>query len=90
VLHYLAYRSHLLPYGSDMTANFYGAMCAWAVCFLVTAGVSRMTRRKPVAELEGFVYQSNPKPESRVKMKGAWIFAGLVTLGLIILNWLFY
>jgi len=36
--HYLAYNRHWLPYGSDMSANFYGAACGWAVCFVVTCG----------------------------------------------------
>ena len=90
VIHYVAYRSHLLPYGSDMTANFYGAMCAWVVCFVVTVGVSLATRRKPAEALEGLVYQSRPKPESTMNMKGVWIFAGLVAAALVVLNWVFY
>jgi solute:Na+ symporter, SSS family len=47
LLHYIAYHFHWLPYGSDMTANFYGALCAWCVCFLVTAAVSAVTTQSP-------------------------------------------
>jgi len=90
LLHYLAYHFHWLPYGSDMTANFYGAICAWVVCFLVTAGISALTRRKPVEELSGLVYQSTPAGSAPVNMKLAWIVAGLVVAGLVILNWIFY
>ncbi len=90
--HYLAYHFHWLPYGSDMAANFYGAMCAWSVCFLVTAGVSLVTPRKPAAELAGLVYRSGAGEAGRdgSGMKGAWIFAGVVAVGLVILNWVFY
>ncbi len=92
LIHYLAYHFHWLPYGSDMAANFYGAMCAWCVCFLVTAGVSAVTPRKPIRELAGLVYRSDTGDPTRDRssMKGAWIFAGLVVAGLAILNWIFY
>jgi len=90
--HYLAYHFHWLPYGSDMAANFYGAMCAWSVCFMVTSTVSLVTRRKPAAELAGLVYRrpANDSAGDHPSMKGAWIFAGCVAVGLAIVNWLFY
>lgn len=92
IAHYLAYRFHWLPYGSEMGANFYGAICAWCVCFLVTAGVSCVTPRKPVEELQGLVYTSTVGAEEArgARMKQAWVFAGLVVVGLLILNWIFY
>jgi SSS family solute:Na+ symporter len=92
LIHYLAYHLHLLPYGSDMTANFYGAICAWCVCFLVTTGVSAVTQRKPITELAGLVHQSEQSELARRgwSKKGVWVFAGLVALALAILNWLFY
>jgi hypothetical protein len=67
-------------------------MCAWSVCFLVTAGVSLVTPRKPAAELAGLVYRSGAGEAGRdgSGMKGAWIFAGVVAVGLVILNWVFY
>ena len=85
--HYLAYRLHWIPYGSDMTANFYGAICAWSVCFLVTSGVSTVTRRKPLEELAGLVHE--PKTAG-FESKIPWIFAGIVAVALAILNWIFY
>jgi SSS family solute:Na+ symporter len=45
-----------------MTANFFGAIAAWTVCFLVTIGVSLLTRAKPAPELEGLVYSVTPQP----------------------------
>ena len=91
-LHYLAYRSHWLPYGSDMSANFYGAICSWTVCFLVTIGVSLLTKRKPPEELAGLVHTAKPR-EATMDSRGRlhiWIFAALVMAVLIILNWVFY
>jgi len=90
--HYLAYHFHWLPYGSDMAANFYGAMCAWSVCFLVTAGVSLFTKRKPAEELTGLVYQKPQVEPSGAppNLKGAWIFAACVAVALAVLNWTFY
>ena len=91
-LHYFAYRSHWLPYGSDMAANFYGAICAWTVCFLVTCGVSAVTRPKPAAELTGLVHDaaSNSSSAGFPARRRAWIFAALVLAALIVLNWIFY
>jgi SSS family solute:Na+ symporter len=86
-LHYLAYRSHWIPYGSDMTANFYGAICAWTVCFVVTSGVSVVTCRKPAEELAGLVHN---RKTADFESKMLWIFAGIVAVALAILNWIFY
>jgi SSS family solute:Na+ symporter len=90
--HYLAYSWHWLPYGSDMSANFYGATCGWTVCFLVTCGVSAFTERKPRAELAGLVYnRRDPSAPSRAgRMRQAWLFAVLITAVLVALNWIFY
>jgi SSS family solute:Na+ symporter len=55
-LHYVAYRTGVIPYGSEMLANFYGAVCARVVCFLVTSIASLRTRRRNSAELAGLVY----------------------------------
>ena len=89
--HYLSYHFGWLPYGSDMAANFYGAICAWTVCFLVTAGASCVTRTNPAEELTELVWASNPKTiEEGGSMRKPWIFAALIAVGLIILNWIFY
>ena len=92
LLHYLAYHFRWLPYGSDMTANFYGALSAWCVCFLVTAAVSAVTPRKPIAELVGLVYQSRSGDTAAGgwSAKTVWVFASLIVAGLVVLNWIFY
>jgi hypothetical protein len=51
IAHNFAYRTHWITYGSDMSANFYGAIVAWASCFLVTALLSVFTPAKSLEEL---------------------------------------
>jgi Na+/proline symporter len=51
IAHNFAYRMHWITYGSDMSANFYGAILAWASCFLVTALLSAFTAAKSREEL---------------------------------------
>jgi SSS family solute:Na+ symporter len=49
--HNLAYRLQFIHYGSDMAANFYGAILAFTICFAVTALMSFFTSAKPRGEL---------------------------------------
>jgi SSS family solute:Na+ symporter len=49
--HNLAYRMHWLSYGSDMTANFYGAIFAFSSCFIVVTFLSAFTCAKSREEL---------------------------------------
>jgi SSS family solute:Na+ symporter len=90
--HYLALRAGLLHYGSDMTANFYGAAVGWGVCFAVTAGTSVFTTRKPAAELVGLVYDGTTGAAAHEHARlgrAKWLAAGVVAV-LLLLNWLFY
>ena len=75
-----------------MTANFYGAICGWTTCFLMTTLVSLVTPKKPPAELAGLIYQSRHQAgdPDRSRMKQAWFFAGMIAVAGIILNWIFY
>ncbi len=90
--HYLMFRFGWLRYGSDMTVNFYGAICGWTTCFLVTALVSLFTPRKATQELAGLVYQVRPHSGEHHsnRMRHAWILAGLILLAGVVLNWIFY
>jgi solute:Na+ symporter, SSS family len=56
ILHNLAYRLHWIRYGSDMSANFYGAILAFATCLVATALVSTFTAAKPLEELADLTY----------------------------------
>ncbi|HVC46848.1 MAG TPA: sodium:solute symporter family protein [Terracidiphilus sp.] len=49
-------------YPSDMAQNFYGAIWAFSVNFIVTVVVSLMTKPRPESELVGLVHSLTPKP----------------------------
>ncbi len=59
--YFFVYKTGLINYGSEMSANFYGAIIAWSVCFLVTVGVSFVTKPKDEKSLIGLVYSLTPK-----------------------------
>jgi SSS family solute:Na+ symporter len=60
--HYSLASSGVLSYRSDMASNFFGAITAWTVCFLVTVAVSLLTRARAREELVGLVYSATPRP----------------------------
>ena len=49
-------------YPSDMAQNFWTAIFAFSINFVVTIAVSLMTRPRPESELVGLVYSLTPKP----------------------------
>jgi SSS family solute:Na+ symporter len=49
-------------YPSDMAQNFWTAIFAFAINWIVTVAVSRMTAPRPEPELVGLVYSLTPKP----------------------------
>jgi solute:Na+ symporter, SSS family len=51
IVHNMAYRMHWIHYGSDMSANFYGAILAFTSCFAITVLLSFVTSAKSRAEL---------------------------------------
>jgi SSS family solute:Na+ symporter len=54
---------HLYP--SEMAQNFWTAIWAWSVCFLVTVLVSLITRPRKESELAGLVYSLTPRNSER-------------------------
>jgi SSS family solute:Na+ symporter len=91
LLHNVLYRLHWIQYGSDMSANFYGAMAGWSVCFLTTCVVSLWTARKTTEELQGVVYQRHPTEEKTTPrlMRAPWVMAIAIAAFCILLNWIF-
>jgi SSS family solute:Na+ symporter len=89
ILHRAAYSAHLVRYGSDMSANFYGAIIAWMVCFLVTCLVSSVTRDKPPEELVGLVYTRASAVEGSRSRAAMWSLAGVIAAACLVLNWWF-
>ena len=51
-------------YPSDMAQNFYGAIVAFSVNFIVAVVVSLMTKPRPESELVGLVHSLTPKPST--------------------------
>ena len=81
-------------YNSEMAQNFWAAIWAFSICFLVTVAVSLATRReKSDEELRGLVYQLTPHVDHDEGL--AWyakpwtlaVFVLLFTLGLTFLFW---
>jgi SSS family solute:Na+ symporter len=52
----------LYRYPSDMAQNFWTAIFAFAINFIVTVAVSMVTKPRPESELVGLVYSLTPKP----------------------------
>jgi solute:Na+ symporter, SSS family len=75
-------------YPSDMAQNFYGAIWAFSINFVVTVIVSRFSAPKPEAELVGLVHSLTPKPETShlVWWKRPEALAVAILLGAIALN----
>jgi solute:Na+ symporter, SSS family len=55
----------LHTYPSEMAQNFWTAIFAWTICFLVTVLVSLFTEPRPEGELKGLVYALTPIPHDR-------------------------
>lgn len=88
IAHNAAYRSHLLVYGSDMAANFYGAILAWTSCFVVTVVMSTCTAAKPREELAGLTYWTTGREHIRIPRSAA-ILSMIALIVMIALNLLF-
>jgi SSS family solute:Na+ symporter len=78
-------------YPSDMAQNFWTAIFAFSVNFVVTILVSLMTEPRPEAELVGLVYSLTPKP---LETHLSWwqkpiTLAGVVLVLLVALNLIF-
>jgi solute:Na+ symporter, SSS family len=79
-------------YPSEMAQNFYTAIWAFTVCFVLTVVVSLMTRPRPDAELVGLVHSLTEKPKEEPM---AWYLrpvslAVVIIVSLTVLNILFY
>jgi SSS family solute:Na+ symporter len=79
-------------YPSEMAQNFYTAIWAFSICFVVTIAVSLMTAPRPEAELVGLVRSLTTLPEDE---KQPWFrrpvaLALVVIVILVTLNVIFY
>ncbi len=79
-------------YPSEMAQNFWTAIDAWVVCFVVTIAVSLVTRPRPDAELRGLVYSLTERPRDE---RLAWylrpaILGSIVLAAVFMLNVVFF
>jgi SSS family solute:Na+ symporter len=81
---------HTFP--STMAQNFWMAIFAWSICFVVTIVVSLMTPAKPEAELRGLVYGLTDVPNDALEpwYRRPLVLAAIVGVALLILNAVFW
>ncbi|MGD0214631.1 MAG: sodium:solute symporter family protein [Terriglobales bacterium] len=79
-------------YPSEMAQNFWTAIWAWSVCFLVTILVSLITQPRKESELAGLVYSLTPRnSEGHLPWYQRPVVLGVVVLTLaLILNIIFW
>jgi len=89
--HYILYKAGALTYHSDMAANFYQAVYAWSVDFVVTIGVSWFTAKRDPKELVGLVFGLTPKPKAAARWYARpAVWGTLAVIVAIILNVIFW
>ncbi|MBV8903309.1 MAG: Na+/galactose cotransporter, partial [Acidobacteriia bacterium] len=81
----------LTIFPSTMAQNFWIAIWAFVVCFVVTVAISLVTQPKPVEELKGLVWGVTPIPRDK---KVPWyekpvLLGSVVLVACAILNYLF-
>jgi solute:Na+ symporter, SSS family len=83
--------SPIATFPSTMAQNFWIAIWAFAVCFVVTVAISVVTRPKPVEELKGLVWGVTPISRAQnVPWYEKPALLGVIVLVLCaILNWIF-
>jgi SSS family solute:Na+ symporter len=86
------YFGRLVEYRTEMAQNYWTAIWAFGVCFVVTIVVSVFTRPRPDDELRGLVYALTPKPDEGHLdwYKRPAALAVVVLVAAVALNWLFF
>jgi len=64
ITHYLLYASGIIHYPSPMANNFYQAIWAFSICFVVTVVVTTFTEPRKEEELVGLVYALTPRQKT--------------------------
>jgi solute:Na+ symporter, SSS family len=79
-------------YPSEMAQNFWTAIDAWTVCFLVTIAVSLVTHPRAESELRGLVYSLTDRPRTGDLpwFERPAVLGILVLLGTFALNVVFF
>ena len=79
-------------YPSEMAQNFWTAIVAWSLCFLLTILVSLITRPRKDSELSGLVWSLTAMPNDAQTslLKRPVTLATVVILLAVILNIIFW
>ena len=84
----------LYHYPTEMALNFWTAIYAWTVCFVVTIVITILTSRdKSDEELKGLVYSLTPhvaKDDSLHFYERPWVLGAFVLIVSIALNYIFW
>jgi SSS family solute:Na+ symporter len=86
--HNFAVRFGAITYGSQMLANFYGAIYGWSACMATTIIVSQFTKAKPKDELRGITYFTQPGARLHISPL-SWSLAIAVLAACAVLNFIF-
>jgi SSS family solute:Na+ symporter len=79
-------------YPSEMAQNFWTAIDAWTICFLVTIVASLATRPRPDHELKGLVYSltERPRDEQLPWYMRPTVLGSIVLVSVFLLNVVFF
>ena len=84
----LALHHNAIAYGSQMIANFYGAIYAFSACLFVTTAVSLFTHKKSAAELHGVTCFTQDQATHRISTQ-SYVLAAVLLATCIALNFIF-
>jgi solute:Na+ symporter, SSS family len=89
---YLKFLGYTHIYANEMAQNFWKAIFAFTVCFVVSIVISMFTKPRPAEELKGLVYSLTPKADEGDMpwYKRPAALAILVLLMTLALNLIFY
>lgn len=79
----------MLHFGSQMGANFYGAIVAFLVCLIVSSVISPFTKTKPISNLERVTFRARSF-RSVHSSSTPWLLAVLLLGVCILLNVVFF
>lgn len=88
LLHHLACDLSLLSYGSQMSADFYGAIYGFLVTIVITTGFSLVTKTKSASELEGVTFRWRDAPWRSISPVSLILAGLLLSLCLVLNLWL--
>jgi len=91
---FVAHKTNLIEFGSDLDQSMWGAGSAFVVDALVTVVVTCMTKPKPIEELQGLVYGMANEDEAPQRELAWWespkLLGGGVLAGATVLTILFW